>query len=138
MSTDLTTFGLYFTTSVKILPYRTPARLIRRKSKNLDPLLIHEINFVRPDDNVRTYILVRQMYHCKYVSFLRVVKINLKCDESKFPREMSGVINDYMLQYATYVSMLVCPRFSFVIKKSSLTPDNDLPTVCQFISVLSY
>ena len=27
--TDLTTFGLYFTTSVEILPYRPPARLIR-------------------------------------------------------------------------------------------------------------
>ena len=31
MCTALTTFGLYFTTSVKILPYRPPAQLIRTK-----------------------------------------------------------------------------------------------------------
>ena len=30
--TDLTAFGLYFTTSVKILPYSPPARLIRAKN----------------------------------------------------------------------------------------------------------
>lgn len=52
--------------------------------RNIDPPLNHEI-------------------HYRHVSFLRVVRINLKCDESKFPGEMNGVREEYMPSYSTYV-----------------------------------
>lgn len=38
--------------------------------------------------------------------FLRIVRINLKCDESKFPGELSGVTENYTARSSTYVRHL--------------------------------